>query len=146
MWKNIVMFFAGFCLYITMEVCFRGYSFPLCGVLGGLALILIDKINNRISWDLDLSIQALLGSLLITGLELVFGSIAKYTPLLPIMWDYSNLPANFAGIICLPFSALWILISVVAIFFADAINYYVFNDPVRPYYRLFGKKFYFIER
>lgn len=55
------------------------------------------------------------------------------------MWDYGNLPLNFDGVICLPFSLLWILLSIVGIFVADAINYYVFEDTTLPHYILFGK-------
>lgn len=109
------------------------------GVCGGLCVVLLDKINDRISWDIDLSIQALCGACLITAMELVIGSIAKYTNFLPIMWDYSSIPFNFHGIICLPFFLIWIVLSIVAIFLADAINYYVFKDTIVPYYKLFGK-------
>ena len=69
-------------------------------------------------------------------MELVIGEIALRTPLLPVMWDYSNIPLNFDGVICLPFSALWLLLSVVAIFLADSINYYVFGDTVLPHYAI----------
>lgn len=55
------------------------------------------------------------------------------------MWDYSNLPINFDGVICLPYSLLWILVSIIGIIVADAINYYVFKIMPVPYYKLFGK-------
>lgn len=54
--KNIILFFAGFCIYITIECCYRGFSSPVMGILGGLAIVLIDKINDYISWNIDLSI------------------------------------------------------------------------------------------
>ena len=31
-YKNVILFIVGFCLYITIEVLFRGYSYPLMGV------------------------------------------------------------------------------------------------------------------
>lgn len=55
------------------------------------------------------------------------------------MWDYSNVPLNFDGVICLPFSIAWFFLSILAIFLADAINYYVLDEPQVPYYNLFGK-------
>lgn len=136
--KNLVLFIAGFCLYITIETIFRGYSFTLMGCCGGLCVVVLDKINDHISWNLDLFWQALCGSLLITFMELVIGIIAKYSDLLPVMWNYSNIPFNFLGIICLPFSIAWLFISVIAIFLADAINYYIFEDTAVPHYILFG--------
>lgn len=139
--KNLVLFLSGFCLYMTIECLFRGYSFPLMGCCGGLCVVILDKINDYISWDVDLFWQALCGALLVTIMELVIGTIAKYTDLLPVMWDYSSLPLNFNGIVCVPFFIAWLFLSVVAIFLADAINYYIFEDTVVPHYVLFGGLF-----
>lgn len=136
--RDATLFLAGFCLYITIECLFRGYSYPLMGVCGGLCVILLDRINDYISWDMDLLLQALCGACLVTAMEIILGVIAKYTPLLPVMWDYSDIPLNIDGIICLPFSIAWMFLSVVAIFLSDAINYYVFEETNVPYYRLFG--------
>lgn len=138
-YKNTVLFIVGFCLYITIEVLFRGYSYPLMGVCAGLAVIIIDKINDHISWDIDISVQCLLGMLIVTIMELVIGLIALDTGLLPIMWDYSNLPLNFRGIICIPFMIVWFFLSFIAILVADSINYYVFDEEPTPYYKLFGR-------
>lgn len=139
LYKNSILFIFGFCVYITIEVLFRGYSNAVCGAMGGLAVVVLDKINDEISWDFDLFWQAVIGSLLITFMELVIGLISRYSSIIPVMWDYSNMPFNYKGVICLPFSIAWIFLSVVAIFLADAINYYFFNDSEQPHYVLFGK-------
>ena len=139
--KNIVLFLLGFMAYITSEVCYRGFSYPLMGVCGGLAIVLLDKVNDRISWDTDILIQGLIGSVIITFFELVIGELALHTNLVEVMWDYSNVPLNFDGVICLPFSLAWVALSWVAVFLADAINYYVFEELPLPYYRCFGKIF-----
>lgn len=136
--KNLVMFIVGFCVYITIETVFRGYSFWQMGICGGLAVVILDKINDRISWDTDTIVQCLCGALLITAMELVIGLCVKWAGL-PPMWDYSNMPLNFCGVICLPFSVVWFFLSLVAIWLADAINYYVFGEEPRPYYKLFGR-------
>lgn len=52
---------------------------------------------------------------------------------------YSNMPLNFDGVICLPFSLAWVVLSWVAVFVADAITYYAFEELPVPYYKLFGK-------
>lgn len=137
--KNIVLFVVGFMTYVTIEVLFRGYSFALMGACGGLAIVILDKINNKLSWNTDILIQALIGSLLITFFELVIGELALHTSLVPVMWDYSDVPLNFDGVICLPFSLAWAGLSLVAVFIADAITYYVFEELPVPYYKLFGK-------
>ena len=137
--KNLLLFIVGYCLYITIEVTYRNISYPIMGVCGGLAIVILDKINDRISWDVDILIQGLCGSVLITLFELVIGEISIKTNILPIMWNYSNVPLNFDGVICLPFSIIWMALSIFAVFLADAINYYVLNENQLPYYKLFGK-------
>ena len=137
--KNLVLFAVGYCAYIAIEVTYRNVSYPIMGVCGGLAVLLLDKINSNISWDVDIAIQCLIGSALITAFELVIGEIALRTNLLPVMWDYSNVVLNFDGVVCLTFSVVWAVLSAFAIMLADAINYYVFDEKPVPYYRLFGK-------
>lgn len=137
--KSILLFLVGYCTYISIEVTYRNISYPIMGICGGLAILLLDKINDNISWNIDLCLQGLCGSALITFFELIIGEIALHTSLLPIMWDYSNVPLNFDGVICLPFSIAWFFLSILAIFLADAINYYVLDKPQVPYYNLFGK-------
>lgn len=137
--KSILLFLVGYCTYISIEVTYRNISYPIMGICGGLAILLLDKINDNISWNVDLCLQGLCGSALITFFELIIGEIALNTSLLPVMWDYSNVPLNFDGVICLPFSIVWFFLSILAIFLADAINYYVLDEPQVPYYNLFGK-------
>lgn len=138
LFKNSLLFIVGFCLYITVEVLYRGFSYPLMGLCAGIAIVVLDKINDLISWDVDILWQCLFGSLLITLMELLIGkaSLAGY---LPVMWDYSSVLLNYEGIICLPFSLVWAVLSFAAILLADAINYYVFREPPLPYYRCCGK-------
>lgn len=108
------------------------------GVCAGIAILLLDQINNRISWDMGLFWQGAIGSGIITIFELGIGEYVKFLNL-PLMWDYTHIPFNFDGVICLPFSLIWIALSIIGIFIADAINYYVFDELPVPYYKLFGK-------
>lgn len=137
--RTIILFLTGYCAYIAIEVTYRNISYPIMGVCGGLAIVILDKINDRISWDVDIIVQALCGGCLVTVFELIIGEIFLHTNLLPHMWSYENVPLNFDGVICLPFSLLWCALSMAAIFIADAMNYYIFGDEQIPYYRLFGK-------
>lgn len=138
--KTIVLFLIGFCGYITCEVCFRGYSYPLMGICGGIAVIIIDKINDKISWDMDIILQCICGSALITGMEFIIGSLFLMG-YLPVMWDYSSILFNYKGIICFPFSMVWMVLSLIVILVADCINYYVFGRMPAPYYKIFGRTF-----
>ena len=135
--KNIILFAVGYCVYIAIEVTYRGFSYPLMGLCGGLALMIMDKINDYISWDVDIIIQGSIGSIIITFFELIIGEISLHTDFLPIMWDYSNVLLNFDGVICLPFSLIWIGLSIIGILVADTINYYIIN--IQPYPYIYNK-------
>lgn len=136
--KTLFMAYIGFTTYISLEVCYRNVSFPLMGVLGAIAFLVLDQLNDRISWDMDILLQGCIGSALITGMEFIIGNLSL-AGVLPKMWDYSNVWMNYKGIICLPFSLIWIVLSICAIMLADAINYYIFDEQPVPYYKLFGK-------
>ena len=138
-YKNVILFMVGFCVYITIETLYRKFSFWQMGVCGGIIIVLLDKINNHISWDIDLTIQGLIGSFLVTGIEFIIGTAWSYFDWIPVMWDYSNVPLNYNGIICVPFMLVWFVLSLLAIFLSDAINYYVFEELPVPYYKVFGR-------
>lgn len=151
--KNIILFILGFCMYISIEVCFRsilnhggnGFSNPICGIMGAICFLVCDKINNRISWDIDLFLQGIIGSSVVTALELIVGILDRF--LLKFgMWDYSTMPLNFMGVICVPFSIAWVGLTIVAIFVADAINYYGFHEEPCPHYHIWKYQFKFKER
>lgn len=132
--KTFILFLVGGIAYIIIELLYRGYSHWTMFLLGGLCFILIGGINNYISWDMLLWKQMLLGSVIITLLEFVCGCIVNLL-LHWNVWDYSNLPFNILGQICLPFSILWFFISFVAIVLDDYIRYWFFDEE-KPHYNL----------
>ena len=143
--KYLILFLVGYCVYIAIEVTFRNYSFPLMGIVGAISFILIDRINEVMPWDTDLIIQSVIGSLIVTTFELIVGEGLKFFNQ-PPMWDYSSLPLNFNGVICLPFSLVWVLLSAIAILLADAINYYLLHEKPTPHYKILGFQFSFPKR
>ena len=122
--KYLTLFLVGYCTYIALEVTYRGASYILMGIIGGISLLLFDQINNKISWNLDLILQGFIGSAIVTSFELFIGEALKALNH-PLMWDYSNMPLNYDGVICLSFSIVWIFITILGILVADAYNYYL---------------------
>lgn len=147
--KDLILFLTAYCIYIALEVTFRGYSYILMGIVAGISFLLIDSLNNNLSWDMPVTLQMALGCIFITILEIISGEFALRV-LDVRMWDYSNMWGNaFDALFCPLFSFLWYLLSGVAIILGDAINYYVLHDDPRPYYRIWswsGKKYYLLER
>lgn len=54
------------------------------------------------------------------------------------VWDYSGMPLNYKGQICLPFSILWIFVSIAAVVLDDWLRYWLFGEE-RPHYTLFRR-------
>lgn len=131
--KIIVLFLIGGFAYCGIEILWRGHTHWTMGVLGGFCFIIIGGLNNYISWEMKLWKQALTGSLVVTGCELIFGIILNLFLELHI-WDYSNMPFNLLGQICLPFTVLWFFLSIVCIFVDDWLRYILFNEDKPKYY------------
>ena len=122
-------------MYFLIEMAWRGHSHWTMAVLGGVCFVLIGDINEFIPWNMPLVLQGAIGSGIVTLLELVSGIILNLWLGLGI-WDYSNMPFNFLGQICLPFSLLWVALSVVAVILDDWLRYWLFGED-RPTYTLF---------
>ena len=76
----------------------------------------------------------LLSSIAITDLEFITGIIVNLILHLNV-WDYSNLPFNLLGQICLPFCIIWFFLSLIGIVLDDYLRYYFFNEE-KPKYKL----------
>ena len=82
-------------------------------VAGGVCMCLIDHICNSKMKYSPLIPRCLAGSAIITGVELLIGSVVNLGLKMNV-WDYSNMPLNLWGQICLPFSLLWFFLSIPA--------------------------------
>ena len=141
--KYLILAAVGGVLYYLLEVLWRGYSHWTMALLGGLCFVLIGAINEVIPWEMPLVLQGVIGSAcIVTPLEFVTGCIVNLW-LGWNVWDYSNIPFNVMGQICLPFSALWVVVSAAAVVLDDWLRY-IWFDEERPHYTLFkcGGDFY----
>lgn len=131
--KYLFLFSVGGLIYYGIEIAWRGHSHWTMAILGGVCFILCGLINELLPWSMPLWQQMSLCALLITGAELAAGLVLNVWLGLGI-WDYSRMPCNLWGQICLPYSALWIVLSVPAIVLDDWIRYWFFGES-RPEYR-----------
>lgn len=136
LFKYSILFLTGMCLYTTIEVMYRSFSYKLMALVGGFCMaFILDKVNEVLPWDTPLLFQMVISGLLITVVELISGEFALRI-LHVRMWDYRNLFMNcFDGLVCPLFTFVWILLSGFGIVLCDAINYYVLHEDQRPYYR-----------
>lgn len=116
--KNIFKYpffmFVGGTVYYGLEVINRGFSHWTMAVVGGICFVLIGLLNERNLWNLSIIGQMGISSLIITVIELISGVILNVWLGLNI-WDYSDIPFNLLGQICLPFTILWFFLSYPAI-------------------------------
>ena len=133
--KYLFLFITGGTIYGMIEMLSRGYTHWTMGVLGGICFICLGLINELLSWETPLALQMFIGSIIITVLEFITGCIVNLW-LGWNIWDYSDLPLNLLGQICLPFSILWYFISAIGIVIDDYIRYIYFDEEY-PRYKLF---------
>ena len=133
--KYLFLFLIGGLIYVSIELIYRGHSHWTMGVLGGVSFISIGLINEILSWETPLLIQCAIGGCLITFYGFITGLILNIWLHLGI-WDYSHMPFNILGQICLPFTLIWCILSLVAIILDDYIRFWLFNEE-KPNYKLF---------
>ena len=107
-WKKTVLFSVGGSGYVGLELLWRGRSHGSMFLAGGGCFLLLGSLN-RAGKPLPLPVRAVAGAGVITGVELIIGLLANRDYQ---VWDYRDLPLNYQGQICLPYSLLWIPVSM----------------------------------
>lgn len=133
--KYLFLFFLGGAIYYGVEIAYRGYSHFSMFIVGGSCFVFIGLINEKMPWDTWFELQVLYGLLYTLAIEFISGCILNIYLKLNI-WDYSNLPLNILGQVCLPFALLWIPLIAIAIVLDDFIRYKIFKEE-KPRYRSF---------
>lgn len=133
--KTLILFLIGGLCYYNIEILFRGYSFLSMALVGGLCFVLIGELNETYPWDMPLICQQFLSMFIVTIIEFIAGVVLNIC-LKQNVWDYSNMPYNLFGQICLLFSIGWFFLSLVAIFLDDLIRWKLFHEE-KPHYCIF---------
>ena len=108
--KKAYLFTVGGGTYVALELLWRGRSHWTMFALGGGCFLAIGELKKRLP-RANAALRAVLGSGICTAGELLTGLALNrdYT-----IWDYRQLPFNFRGQICLPFTLLWVPLSALA--------------------------------
>ena len=133
--RPLVLCSIGGLLYVLCEFIFRGRSHWTMFLVGGLCFWLIGLINEGIPWEMPLWKQCIIGAVIITTVEFIAGCIINIG-LGWQVWDYSGLPFNIMGQVCLPFAVLWVVVAAVGIVLDDYLRYWIFRQE-KPLYKLF---------
>lgn len=133
--KAPVLWGIGGLLYICCELLFRGYSHWTMFIVGGICFFLIGAINEWIPWEMPVWQQAVIGAAIVTAVEFISGCIINIR-LGWDVWDYSDMPLNVLGQVCLPFTLIWVFLSLTAIILDDYLRYWLFGEE-KPHYKLY---------
>ncbi|MBQ7320712.1 MAG: hypothetical protein IJW99_01320 [Clostridia bacterium] len=110
--RSLFVFSSGGALYFFIEILWRGYSHFSMFLCGGLCFSGIYLIH-RICCAVPRPLRWLYGAVLITVVEFWCGVIVNLL-LGWNVWNYTALPLNLLGQVCLPFTLIWFLLCIPA--------------------------------
>ena len=129
--KNFAIFCFGGLSYGLLEILWRSCTHISMFFVGGLCFLLISFIDSSPYFGRSMILKAPLCAGAVTAVELVSGLLVNVTLGLGV-WDYSSVPLNFMGQICLPFSLIWLGLSIPAALAGRILKYLIFSEPLPP--------------
>ncbi|MBQ8287789.1 MAG: hypothetical protein IJX76_03350 [Clostridia bacterium] len=114
----ILLFLLGAVGYPIIELAWRGRTHWTMSLAGGISMVLLLLISRS---ALPLPLMWLSGALAITAVEFSIGCVVNLGLHWEI-WDYSKLPMNLLGQVCLPFTAVWFVLSIPAVSLCQIID------------------------
>lgn len=118
--NTFILFSIGALGYGLLEIIWRGYTHWSMLTAGGICFVFLGKIEKALK-KTSIFLKAIIGSCFITSIELIFGIIFNII-LHKNIWNYSKLPLNIGGQICILYSILWGFLSLIFIPLAGLIN------------------------
>lgn len=100
-----ILFFTGAVGYCTLELLWRGRTHWSMMLAGGLCFLSFAKIEEHMQ-NAHRLYRCIVGSAAVTVTEFFFGVVFNVF-LDKGVWDYSRIPFNFMGQICLLYSVIW---------------------------------------
>lgn len=103
--RDAVLFGIGGYGYGLIELLWRGHTHWSMAIAGGLSLVMMAHVESRYRTH-SLLYKAVLCAAGVTGIEFVFGLVFNRWLKMRV-WDYSDMPMNIMGQICLLYTVLW---------------------------------------
>ena len=132
--KTLLWLVLGGLIYYAIEGFWRiptngGWAHISMAFVGGLCFVLVGGINQVPRfYHLTMRAQALIGTMIVLAVEFSAGLILNIWLKMGI-WDYSEMPLNLCGQICLLYGIFWFLLMPFAIWLEDRLNlmYFIYK-------------------
>lgn len=119
-YREVLIFTAGGLSYGAVELLWRQRTHWSMVLTGGACVLSLYKLYTRFP-HLSLPEKCVLGSLVITGIEFAVGCVVNLTLGLKV-WDYSKMPFNILGQVCLLYSVFWGVLCIPLSFVCNLIS------------------------
>lgn len=135
-YNNVILWLTGGIAYFYMEIAFRGYSHFSMLICGGVCFVTVGYVGRKIlahSKNVLVALPKIMvsGMLIITFYEFVTGVLVNKV-LGWNVWDYSEQKYNVMGQICLVYSLLWSMLSLLCVYLDIIIRKYIFDEvPIK---------------
>lgn len=117
---KILAFLTGCFIYSLLEILSRGFTHWTMTLTGGVILTILYEMFTHLK-EVPFWQKCIIGSLIITAVEFTVGVTVNII-LGWNVWNYSDMPFNILGQICLPFTVLWFFLCIPAGFVCRAIS------------------------
>ncbi len=117
---GLILFSIGASGYGILEILWRGFTHWSMLCAGGICFVFFAEIGEKCK-KLSIVSKAIIGSFVVTAVEFIFGVVFNII-LKKNVWDYSKMPLNLFGQICLVYSCFWGLLSLAFIPLAGLIK------------------------
>lgn len=104
--EYLLLWAVGGCLYYSFEVIFRGFSHWSMFVLGGICMMFCVWQGEVMKWEDSFVRQVLRCMVFVTACEFITGIIVNKWMHWQV-WDYTGVPLQLWGQICVPFMVIF---------------------------------------
>jgi len=133
--EYLFLWAAGGSLYYGFEILFRGFSHWSMFVLGGICLVFFVVQGQMVHWADPLWRQIIRCIIFVTSMEFITGIIVNKWMHLAV-WDYSTMPLQLFGQICLPFMIIFSGLCAVGIPLGGYLLYWIYGEEKPEYHVL----------
>lgn len=116
----VLIFVFGAVGYTIVELLWRGRTHWTMALAGGTCFVLIYFMNSQIETS-SFVLKCFIACAMITAVEFIFGCIVNLA-LGWGVWDYSGVPFNLLGQVCLYYTLLWFLLSIPLVKICETID------------------------